>query len=81
VSRHIAPMRGLALRQEQTFDAKFDDEFMKERCCPLKVRSAKSGHVQCTFGNVRFGSNGFVGVLEIKFEFKFCNVEVIGVAR
>jgi hypothetical protein len=38
-------MRGLALRQEKPFDAKFDDEFMKERCCPLKVRSAKSGHV------------------------------------
>jgi hypothetical protein len=75
-------MRGLALRQEKPFDAKFDDEFMKGGVAvPLKVRSAKSGHVQCTFGNVRFGSNGFVGVLEIKFEFKFCNVEVIGVAR
>jgi hypothetical protein len=37
-------MRGLALRQEKPFDAKFDDEFMKGRCCPLKVRPAKSGH-------------------------------------
>jgi hypothetical protein len=33
----------LALRQEKPFDAKFDDEFMKGRCCPLKVRPAKSG--------------------------------------
>jgi hypothetical protein len=53
-------MRGLALRQEKPFDAKFDDEFMKERCCPLKVRSAKSGHVQCTFGNVH--NVDFIGV-------------------
>ena len=37
-------MRGLVLRQEKPFNAKFNDEFMKGRRCPLKVRSAKSGH-------------------------------------
>lgn len=43
LSRDIAPMRGLALRQEKPFEARVDDKFMKGRCSPLKVRPPKSG--------------------------------------
>jgi hypothetical protein len=51
----------IASVRHSTFDAKFDDEFMKERCCPLKARSAQSGDVQCTFGDVRFRSKADSG--------------------